>query len=165
MRARLAAQARRLHQLWGGRIMRPETLHLTLVFIGNVAHNLLPNRLGVPHGVDIPAFATVFDRADCWRHNRIGFLTATSPPQALFDLVQALEGSLIQAGIDFDRRPYQPHITLLRNVTCGSRTLAGDEAAADFQPITWDAREIVLLGSSASPVGVVYRPLATYPLS
>lgn len=164
-RDRLAHESRRLHQVWGGRMTRPETIHLTLVFIGNLARDRLPVLIEALRGVSAPAFETVFDRAGCWTHNRIGFLSASPPPQTLSDLVAGLEGRLARLGIAFDRRPYKPHVTLLRNAKCESPAESRASGADDFTAITWAAREFVLVESASGPRGAAYHSLARFPLS
>lgn len=158
-RARLDRLAAEQHRLRGGRRTRAETIHLTLVFVGELSRDRLPELGTRAAELVVPAFEIAFDRVDCWRHNRIAFLTASAPPEALLSLVGGLEQALDQAGIRFDRRPYKPHITLVRHADCRR---ANENPAPD--PIRWAARDFVLLESSLRPEAARYAQLGRYPL-
>lgn len=161
LRTRLATAGGKLHQSLDGRPTRPDTIHLTLVFIGNLARSRLIELGQALHSVSAAGFGTVFDQAECWRHNRIGFLAPSQPPEALFRLVSMLETRLDQMAIPFDRRPYMPHITLIRQAHCPSENQA---AEFDCEPIKWPAKDFVLVESVASPAGASYRIVERYPL-
>ncbi|NWG87814.1 MAG: RNA 2',3'-cyclic phosphodiesterase [Hydrogenophilaceae bacterium] len=167
-----------LHQVHGGRRTKPDTLHLTLLFVGSLERDRLPELQAAAAHIQLPRFEVAFDRVDCWRHNRIGFLTASQPPAGLFDLVQALEAQVSEAGIAFDRRPYKPHITLLRNADCKNavsvqanvdevevkRSGRKQKSKPALAPILWAARDFVLVESSLDSNGASYREIARWPL-
>ncbi len=159
VRERLDAVAATLHQLRGGRRTRPETLHLTLVFIGDLAATRLPEVLAVAESVTTPGFDIVFDRSNCWHHNQIAHLGTSHTPAPLTELVQQLETGLDEAGINFDRRPYLPHITLLRKADC--KTPMENPAS---EPIRWHARDFVLVSSSLRPGGALHEQMGRWPL-
>ncbi len=163
VRHALDQAAAQLHKLLGGRRSRAETLHLTLVFVGTVPRERLPDLQASVAGLRVPAFDLVFDQAECWRHNRIAHLAATQPPETLMLLVEGLEGSLRQAGIRYDLRPYRAHVTLVRNADCRKEGPAGQHPAV--RPICWPARDFVLMESVLRPEGAQYVELARYPLS
>lgn len=156
-RERLNRIAGEIRALRGGRRVRRETLHLTLVFLGDVVREALTELRECAAGVSGNGFAVSFDRLGCWRHNRIAYLTASRPPAELMDLVASLEAALHFAGFRFDRRSYQPHITLVREADCTKDTPA-------VEPIVWAARGFVLLESSLRPEGASYAELGRYQL-
>jgi 2'-5' RNA ligase len=159
VRASLDAAAGKLHELRGGRRTRPDTLHLTLVFVGDIAVEQLPELLAAAAAVAVPRFEVLFDRSDCWRHNHVAHLGASLSPPALLELVGQLESRLSSAGIAFDRRPYVPHITLLRKADCSP----GIENPA-LVPIRWLARDFVLVRSSLRSGGALYEQIGRWPL-
>lgn len=166
---RLAEETRRLHKALGGKPTRPETVHLTLVFIGDLARDRIPALQERLAHIQAAAFRVEFDRADCWRHNRIAFLAPSRPPESLLDLVATLEMSLGELAIPFDRRPYAPHITLLRKALCPKENPAGGRVSdtpewGDFRPIVWSAGNFVLVESVPTPTGVRYDLLGRYAL-
>lgn len=157
--ADLDAAAGKLHALRGGRRTRPETIHLTLVFIGEIEQARLPEVLAAAEGAAVPGFELVLDQTHCWRHNKIAHLGASLPPAALLELVRQLETRLDAIGIRFDRRPYAPHITLLRKADCSAQMT--NPALA---PIRWLARDFMLVRSSLRSGGALYQQLGRWPL-
>jgi len=69
-------------------------------------------------------------------------------------------------GIDFDKRPYKPHITLLRKADCRKATdsESGNKKNPALEPIRWPARDFVLVKSSLRPDGARYEELGRWPL-
>lgn len=157
VRGELDQVAGRLHRLRGGRRTRAETIHLTLLFVGNVPRTILPVLQASAADIRLPAFELVFDQVHCWRHNRIAFLTTSQTPPTLLDLVTGLECRLDRLGIPFDRRPYVPHVTLVRHADCRPD-------GPSIQPIGWPVREFVLVESTLEAQGPWYQVLNRYPL-
>jgi len=162
----LAKASREMHGRYGGRCSRPDSIHLTLVFIGPLETRRIPELLGMAERIRLPRFETEFDRVECWRHNRIGCLGASTMPQGLLGLVQALEAGLKALDISFDRRAYRPHITLLRKADCQGTTQADDVEKKNpaIRPYHWPARDFVLVKSSLRPDGARYEALGRWPL-
>ncbi len=166
-RQRLRAVGEALRTQLNGRLSRSETIHLTLVFIGDVLRDTLPEVLAAPTGVSRSEFEICFDRPGYWKHNRIAYLSPSSPPAALHALVRDLEERLEALAIPYDRREYKPHITLIRKVTNPAHsadhpgTLSIPDSVA---PIRWPVREFQLVESRPNATGAHYRVLARYPL-
>ncbi len=155
--AALDRLAQQLHGRMGGRRTRPETLHLTLLFIGMVPRASLT---ALHHGaaeLRLPAFELALDKTECWRHNRIACLTLDQPPLALLDLVSSLEGMADRLGIAYDPRPFRPHVTLLRGADCRAE-------AAPCPRIQWPVQSFALVESRPGPQGRQYPRLGEYPL-
>lgn len=150
----------------GGRPTRPDSVHLTLVFVGAVEEGRLPELLAMAESLRVERFDTDFDLVECWRHNHIGCLGASQPPEPLFSLVHGLETGLKVLGIPFDRRPYKPHVTLLRKADCRRETDSGEGGKENpaLGPIRWPARDFVLVKSSLRPDGARYEELGRWPL-
>ncbi len=170
VRNRLVEEGRRLQKALSGHLSRPDTLHLTLVFIGNLVPARLPEMCTALRSVSSHRFQVDFDRTDCWRHNRIAYLAPSHPPDALYNLVSALERVLDQLAIPFDRRAYNPHITLLRKTECPKGNPADGRVSAppewgDFAPIKWPASDFVLVQSTPQSDGAHYQILERFLLS
>ncbi len=170
LRKRLAEEGRRLHTVLGGRLTRAETIHLTLVFIGNLERALIPGLMSELDSLRQVRFEIVFDQARCWSHNRIGYLSPSHAPEAMFRLVSELESALGRLAIPFDRRPYKPHVTLIRKANCPKGNPAQGRVPVspewgDVEPITWSADAFVLVESLLTSSGAAYRIIGRFSLS
>lgn len=147
-----------LQLLYGGRAMRGATLHTTLVFIGDVEHSRLEalNLAALEAGA--PCFELCFDAARYWGHNHIVYAAPGESPQQLVQLAGGLEQSLTRHGFSFDKREYQPHVTLLRNAHWTDSPLPG------MHPACWQIRDFVLVQSAQRDGQADYRLLARFPL-
>jgi 2'-5' RNA ligase len=153
----LHTAGRELQKACGGKLTRRETVHLTLVFLGEVEDDKIPLLTSLAAQVRMPAFRVCFDRYGGWKHNRIVWAMPTEIPAALAELVQGLEAGLKQEDFVFDRRPYVPHITLLR------RARQRPEAA-DLPVAEWEVEEFVLVRSVQSDEGSAYEVIGRWPL-
>jgi 2'-5' RNA ligase len=156
------AMAQRLHALTvdqtrrlGGRAMRPETLHLTLAFLGNVASDRLPAARAAADRVAAASFSFTLDRLEYWRHNRLLWAGGDAAP-GLLALAGQLQDSLRQNGFALEERRFVPHVTLARNVK--------EAQGADLPPLCWECRSFALVRSVPSPDGSVYENVAVWPL-
>lgn len=157
-RSALAAWQPVLEMRCGGRGMRADTLHSTLVFLGNVEAGRLESLQRAAQQVRAEPFVLCFDEARHWDQNHIVYAAPRNTPEQLAVLVATLEKHLKSCGFNFDKRRYQSHVTLLRNALCGSESLPA------VKPVRWEVREFVLL-QSVNPDGrSAYRILSRIPL-
>ena len=157
-RSRLAAWQKPLKSLCGGRSMSGETLHNTLVFIGNIAQSRLEPLQLAAQEVSGEGFEMRFDIARYWGHNHIVYAAPFHLPQPLTQLVLALEQSLIRHGFKFDIREYQPHVTLIRSAHWTDAPLPA------MQPVCWQVNDFALVQSVNHEGLAGYRVLARFPL-
>ncbi|MDP3583985.1 MAG: RNA 2',3'-cyclic phosphodiesterase [Thiobacillus sp.] len=146
-----------LHQHWGGRRMRADTLHITLAFLGSTPVDRLDTLFACADAVAVEPFELVLDQAGYWRHNRIGWLGASETPLPHHELVGALNTRLQEEGFPVDTRPHVPHVTLLRNS-------AGGEVQK-CTPVRWAASDFVLVTSRTEPSGAQYEVIRRWPLA
>jgi len=132
-----------------GRVMRPENLHLTLAFIGD-----LPDASGPA----LAAACTSLPLLACdWKLTEIGFfvrprvLWAGGPvPPGLEAMADGTRRLLDAMKISYDRKPFVPHVTLLRDV----RRYTGPR---EIRPvILWPVREVALFRSGRDEHGARY---------
>jgi 2'-5' RNA ligase len=145
-----------LHQHWGGRRMRSDTLHITMAFLGSTPALHLDDLVACADTVRSDPFELILDQAGYWRHKRIGWLGASETPQQHIELVGALNAALRSAGFAVDARPHVPHVTLLRNT-------AGGELPA-CEPVCWPVSEFVLVKSRTEAEGAHYEVVRRWPL-
>lgn len=149
VRAQLGAWARAAHPFTGGRAMRAEGVHATLVFLGETPDDRLGVIEAAAGGVRFDPFELVLDAARYWPHNRIVWAGASAVPEPLTALATALRARLSEAVVPFDAKPFVPHLTLIRD--------ARTRPAGDFAPIRWTVAEFVLVLSANGRYSVMQR--------
>lgn len=138
--------------------MHEHNIHLTLVFVGSVAAQRVPELKRLAASVVTPAVELTIDDLHYWRHNRIAWAGTRDVPGALAMLVEQLAGRLRQAGFTIDERPYVPHITLVRDARRAP-------ASRMLEPIAWHADDFALVESLRRDNRTVYEILASWPLA
>jgi 2'-5' RNA ligase len=149
---------------FGGKPTRPETIHLTLAFLGNVPEARLPELGALGKRLVAPAFDLHLDRLGFWQHNRLLWAGAAALPP-LAALAAALQRQLLEAGFCPANagRVFFPHVTLIRKVPAGSTPDLGQVVLPEFLP--WTCREFVLVRSRLSTVGAAYGEIGRFPLA
>jgi len=155
---RLAAWQAPLERLCGGRAMRCETLHATLVFLGDIEAYGLEVLHGAAREVRGEGFELCFDEVRYWGHNHVVCAVPRAMPPQLADLAGTLRQRLAAHRFAFDRRDYQPHVTLLRNARWSDAPLPG------MPPVSWRVTDFVLVQSVPQDGTTDYRVLARFPL-
>jgi RNA 2',3'-cyclic 3'-phosphodiesterase len=117
VRLQLASQRLEVARLTGGRPTVPVTLHLTLVFAGNVPESRIPEIKMVASRVRAKSFDYVIDTAGCFGGPRVAWLASDNTPRALFDLQERLQSAIAGADFEVDGRTFRPHITVARDIT------------------------------------------------
>ena len=136
-----------------------ENLHLTLLFLGQVAEEKLDalshvgQRVASAHG----NLQITLDNLGLFHHAQVAWIGPSQPPEALLALEQALRTGVTRLGLPLEARPYRPHVTLYRK----ARSLPPQQAPR----ITLQARELHLYESLSTPEGVRYIKLASWPLT
>jgi len=158
--SRIMAWARAAHDLCGGRIMRPETLHLTLAFLGatpaSQAAALIEAAPGWPAPVAplaLAHFGRFIGPRIVWAgpsgEGRIRWL------DALYDDIWA---RLVSMGWARPAGVFRPHVSLLRRA--GPCELGG----LSQPPLVWTPAQCVLVASQPAESGSYYRVVARMPL-
>lgn len=128
---------------------RPEQLHVTLHFLGNVDAALLPALRQVLQ-VPWPGCELALDTPQVWPGG-IAVMEAGEVPGELAALHAALEERLRSLDLPVEERRYRPHVTLARKAF-GARTPQG------LPPLRWRAGPQYRLVQSL-PGGGGYAPL------
>jgi 2'-5' RNA ligase len=159
VRDALAQQARR-HGVAPARAMRPETLHLTLAFVGDVAESRLADLQASVADLSLPACDFQLDRLAYWRHKQLLWAGSRQAVPALSQVARQLAQRLLDAGFPVDQpeRTFTPHVTLVRK-------LAEQPADLNLPPLAWSSREYVLVRSRLASAGADYQPLGRWPLA
>lgn len=141
------------------RVMRTDTLHMTLQFIGNINRSQLPKLISAANKVSaVPPFRLELNTLSFWKHNRIGYATLTASEPALETLAATLQHELAKVGFIADSTKFSPHVTLLRNV---EHILAPQ----NFMPVTWQVNSFVLVESVTVNQKTQYQILQEWPFA
>ena len=151
---------------YGGRSSRPDTIHLTLAFLGEVPEAALPTLCALAAEIKAPPFELVVDRLGFWPHNKLLWAGCSTIPAPLQDMVLTLQKSLIAAGFTPDRtdRPFTPHLTLLRKVPVISQP-GSDEPLPEISPLPWHCSRWVLVRSHSNAQGANYQAIVEFLLA
>jgi 2'-5' RNA ligase len=156
----LASVAARLHSADDGlRWSSPESWHITLQFLGNVAtpqYECIGPQLRNLHS---PPVSIQLEGLSCF--SRVGVLIARiTPAPGLLLLQQRVAESMDHCGFVPESRPYQPHITLARSKGKPSATcLRNLESRADGKDrfTAFTAKEFLLYESFLGAPGSRYE--------
>lgn len=153
------------------RWVRPENIHLTLKFLGNIPAGHVPSigralsesvRARGPFG--LPAVGMgVFPGL---QRPRVIWVGLSDRSQALVRLQQDIDARLAALGFPREEKRFQGHVTIGRFADRGSPGPVA-EALKQFgaQGVgTLEVREVVLFRSDLRPEGPVYTALARAPL-
>jgi 2'-5' RNA ligase len=153
--------------------VRPESVHLTLKFIGNVdvtmAEQLLTAIKPVPKSqapitVEIQGLG-VFPHI---RRPRILWIGCTGDIPSLLNLMSQIEGALEPLGFPLEEKPYHPHLTLARikhdNSKVGDVLTHSGLLEQPWNLGTLRIDRITLFRSDLSPHGAEYTALWAVPV-
>jgi 2'-5' RNA ligase len=143
------------HVQCGGRLMRRETLHLTLAFLGEIPAGRWIDATAAAAGIAVAPFTVTLDRVEYWKHNRIVWAGGQSEPLAA--LASSLQAGLRAVGFQLETRPFVAHMTLLRDARCAA-------PPALVAPISWPVREFTLVESKLPKAGPKYEIVGRWPL-
>jgi RNA 2',3'-cyclic 3'-phosphodiesterase len=173
VRAAASAHVARLREAFPGvraSWERPEKMHLTLKFLGEIE---------VGRVEDLKAAAA--RAAESCRPFELtlsgaGAFPPHGPPRVLWLGIEDLSGDLARlhgrleeecaaAGFARESRPFRPHLTLARpREPRDARQLAATHREADFPPQTFSVSELLIIRSQLGPGGSRYTPISSLRL-
>jgi len=161
-RALAAATAEVASRAAGSRIP-PANLHVTLAFLGMVTAEDVPELLAIGYRGHWPGLALDFDRVEYWPKPKVLVAMPDVTPAAGIQMVDRLWESLERLGFEREKRPWHPHLTLVRKVS--RPPPRGEELPIPRRPARdAGAWKLALVESVTDPAGSRYTPLARWPL-
>jgi 2'-5' RNA ligase len=133
----------------GGRVTRPESIHLTLAFLGEVTEARVADAIRAARSVRGGRHRLPIEQAKRWSHNDIIWVGPTEIPRALAALAQSLRTALEKEGFVVEARPFAAHVTLIRKA----------QRSAALPPLpraAWPVTEFTLVSSTLSRQGSSY---------
>lgn len=141
----------------GGKLLRPDSFHLTLAFLGDVPERRQPELLELAAGIRLPPVSVRLDKLGYWKHNQILWAGSKEPAPELAAMAATLQEKLLAADFISEVRPLVPHVTLLRKILHPG-------ALPEVGPFEWRAGELVLARSWRSDRGAAYDGIERWPL-
>jgi 2'-5' RNA ligase len=148
------------------RWVAPESIHLTLRFLGEVPAARVEEAAGALTGLSWKPFEI---------HARsIGFFPGERSPRVLWvglaassleELAAEIDARMERLGFEPERRAFRPHLTLARSreTRLTSELTRAAQRFEDFEFGSFVANSMVLFESVLKPGGAVYRKLREYP--
>lgn len=153
--------------LQGARWIRPENIHLTLRFIGEVPNDVAADIDAALGSIEAPRFTVEIDGIGSFKRGKHphALWAGIARTEPLMRLQAKIESALVRAGLDPEERKFAPHVTLarLRDVRRG-RVEAWAQAHGSFRATPFEADRFVLFSSFLASAGAIYTPEREYAL-
>lgn len=152
----------------GARWVPREQIHLTLAFLGDVDDDgvtRLTNRLSRIH---VPAFTLRFSESGCFpdrRRPRVLWV-GLEHESRLLNLAANVHETVTDCGIELEKRPFSPHITLARIKVPKPKEVGRflDRHLQKKLP-SLAVREFILFQSRLTPEGAIHTPVRSFQLA
>ncbi|MEW6079499.1 MAG: RNA 2',3'-cyclic phosphodiesterase [Thermodesulfobacteriota bacterium] len=152
--------------------VRPENIHLTVKFLGEISEQAVERvclsaaastEKTRPMDLAVKGLG-VFPDA---RRPRVVWAGLTGATQSLIDFQAELEENLAVSGFAKEPRPFKAHLTLgrVKHAIVPEKLVSALDACARFSPRSFPADRLILFRSDLKPNGAVYTVLKTFPLS
>ena len=153
LKASIAHAARTPARPLGGRRVRDESLHLTLLFLGTVEAEAQARLEAAAGKIRAPGFELGLDRVGSFFRAKVLWVGPSQVPAALPALRAQLETAAGKAGVAFDPKALVPHVTCYRDVRKALEPVP-------VTPLRWPVRSFALVES----VGGQYHVVSQWPL-
>jgi 2'-5' RNA ligase len=188
VRQALMQLALQVHRQTDGKLTRADSVHMTLLFLGDTPVERLHMLEELAATVAFEAFTLDIAKVGCWKHNQIAWVAPPTTPPPLARLVEQLGRGAAAREFPVETRPFAPHLTLIRKARCagldwargvgldrargagldcacgaGFDSARGAGLDVDPPPIRWDVREFVLVRSELGQGGSRYHPIGRWP--
>lgn len=173
LRSRVAERVRRLRaEFPDARASweKPEKLHVTLKFLGDVEHARVDALSGAAARAvaNIEPFDLTIEEPGTFPPHgqpRVFWLGIVDASGRLAVMQSALEAECEAVGFQRESRAFKPHLTLARvRSPHGARELAAAHRELPFAPQRFKVSELVLMRSELGPGGSRYTPLSRHRL-
>ena len=147
------------------RTVPPESLHVTLAFLGSVEEALVPDIAAVldAGGSAAPRLSLAGTLLLPPSRPRVLAAALEDPDGTLTAMQARLSEALERLAVyEPERRPFRPHVTVAR---LRPRARAPRQAGTEPPPLEFHGTSVTLFSSRTSPSGARYEALARYGLA
>ncbi|HYA86510.1 MAG TPA: RNA 2',3'-cyclic phosphodiesterase [Nitrospirota bacterium] len=150
---------------------RPEGIHLTLKFLGEVSESNIPDIInGLRHAVEgigplrleVGSIGTFPNQ----KNARVVWVGLSGEVEKLSCLQAAVEDAMNSIGFERDERAFTPHLTLgrIKYIRSRDKWLKALAEAKDIRPSGFDVGAVSLIKSELNPSGAVYTEISRIEL-
>lgn len=154
---------RQAHALYGGRMMRKDTLHMTLAFLGPVDESAAQELAQACSAWTLPTGSMLLREPGRFRNAKVVWVGPSAAEPASLDWLyqahQQLWNRLEPFGWQAPESTFRPHVSLLRNAG------AGELGALQRPAVSWTPERCVLVASRPTDTGSHYTVLAELGLT
>lgn len=133
-----------------GNGIKPQNLHITLVFLGDVAPSIAEQLIQRIDRLHPNTFSLTLDTTGYWSVPAIFWAGMQQVPDELLSLVKSLRKCARKQKLKVETRSYKPHVSLARKV---KQRIQSDRPVN----IEWQVDRFVLVESCQIEGGVEYR--------
>lgn len=140
--------------------VRPETQHLTFAFLGEQDEAVV-NRIAIDPGETFTASL----RGCGFFSHRVGWV-GVEPRDAFAELARRVREGLKAARINFDDKPFKPHLTLvrIRDRWPAAAVELFEKTLGNYHSEPFPVSEVTLFESQLSPKGATHTALRKFAL-
>jgi 2'-5' RNA ligase len=145
--------------------VKPERIHLTLKFLGEVSPGLMEEVKKIIAQVvkNHKAFELQISQAGAFpkpEHPRVLWIGVKQGHEETVKLAQELEDALMRIGFQKEKRAFKAHLTLGRVRSAHNRNQLKELLqSVSVSPQTMRVEKLILFKSTLTPKGAIYQPL------
>ncbi len=151
---------------------RPEGIHLTLKFLGEVAQPKVPEIMTALASLikNMPAFRLSVAGAGVFpnlKNARVAWIGISGETERLLKLQSSIESAMEEVGFKRENRPFIPHLTLgrIKNVRSRDELLSEFNRIKDIKLPDFSVQAVSLMKSDLRPSGAVYTEIVNVALT
>ncbi len=151
--------------------VRPENLHLTLRFLGDIDRTALERMAeGLAEPLQkVESFRVMVQGVGAFPNARrpgVIWAAVARPPEALMEAQALVETAARAAGLEAERREFVPHITLgrVRNRRAAPCVIEAIDREKDFEAGEFAVQAVSLFSSELKPLAAIHRKLKDFSL-
>lgn len=149
----------------GVKWVKPESIHLTLLFLGDIEQEQVDRVIRAVQTAceSIRPFTLTLKDTGAFpdfKRPRVFWVGVSDKDQQLIRCYEKIESELEHSGFPKEKRSFSPHLTIGRvKNSQGISRISTELEAMKPDPISFPAREVVVMQSKLMPSGAVYTPL------
>jgi len=146
--------------------VKPQNIHITLKFLGEIEESLVDNLSTVLTAVthQTQPFAVEIQRIGAFpnlKRPKVIWIGAKSENNAMENLALTIEDKVSRLGFEIENRPFKAHLTLgrVKDMSGIDGVMKKLDDNKNFHAGKYTPTEIIIMKSDLTPTGAIYTPL------